>query len=305
LQFSEALANFGLYAAYRIIESHHGELIYSGGDDVLAIVPAEEAIACALGLRMAFQGSPQLSAKNSPYSLLFDQCPEGFIKLKEGDWNLGGRRPSEPSWLLLVPGPLATVSVGIAIGHIKEALQDMIKAAQAAEKRAKTKYTRNALAVTLFKRSGELIEWGTSFVAPEKSGNPSSETSAALRLLSFVQTENRFRNKIDDPRYQPKISGKFPYRLAELLEPYQEFEIQDGFPDCSRPKAMSRELRMIAERETEWVISRQCEKLSASESQELRALCIAFLAELESRNRPICDFYHVFAIEAFIGRLGE
>jgi hypothetical protein len=68
---------------------------------------------------------------------------------------------------------------------------------------------------------------------------------------------------------------------------------------------MSRELRMIAERETEWVISRQCEKLSASESQELRALCIAFLAELESRNRPICDFYHVFAIEAFIGRLGE
>jgi hypothetical protein len=205
----------------------------------------------------------------------------------------------------LVPGPLATVSVGIAIGHIKEPLQDMIEAAQAAEKRAKTKYNRNALAVTLFKRSGELIEWGTSFAAADESSKPKSQKSAALRLLSFVQAENRFRNKIDDPNYQPPIRGKFPYRLAELLSPYQEFEIEDGFPDHSRPKAISREVRMIAEKESDWVISRQCEKLPPEESQKLRALCTAFLAELESRNRPICDFYNLFAIEAFMARQGK
>ena len=302
LQFSEALANFGLYAAYRIVEAHYGQLVYSGGDDVLAMVPAEEAIACAMGLRMAFQGSSKLATRYNP---IFAACPTGFIKLKEGDRNRGGRLPSEPSWPLLVPGPQATVSVGIAIGHIKEPLQDMIDAAHAAEKRAKTKYGRNALALTLFKRSGELIEWGTSFTAPKEGGNPDSEMSSALRLLSFVQGENRFRNKTDDPNYRPPISGKFPYRLAELLEPYQEFETHNGFPDRSQPKIITQDLRTIVERETDWVISRQCERLEESEVQEFRALCNQYLAELESWKRPLCEFYHLFAIEAFTARQEE
>lgn len=296
LQFSEALANFGLYAVYRIVGSHNGQLIYSGGDDVLAMVPAEQSIACAKGLRMAFQGSPELT---TTYNTIFDSCPAGFIKLKEGDRDRGGRRPSEPSWPLLVPGPRATVSVGIAIGHVKEPLQDMIKAAQAAEKAAKTKYDRNALAVTLFKRSGELIEWGTSFTAPEE------KESAALRLLTFVQSKNRFRNKIDDTTYQPPISGKFPYRLAELLQRYQEFETPDGFPDFSQPKPITPVLRKIAEQETAWAISRQCERLKASEAEEFSTLCNAYLTELETRKRPLCEFYHLFAIEAFIARQGE
>src|SRR5690606_28884324 len=40
LQFSEALSNFALKCTRRIVEKHKGRLIYAGGDDVLAILPA-------------------------------------------------------------------------------------------------------------------------------------------------------------------------------------------------------------------------------------------------------------------------
>jgi hypothetical protein len=258
-----------------------------------------KAIVCGLGLRMAFQGSTELWQPGSPYVSIFDPCPGGFIKLSERE-----RRPSEPSWPLLVPGPCATVSVGIAIGHIKEPLQDMINEAQTAEKRAKTEYRRNALALTLFKRSGEMIRWGTSFAAPDKRGNSNPEKSAALRLLNFVQAENRYRRKPDDPKYEPPISGRFPYRLIELLAPYQQFEMQNGDPDFSRPEPMNAELRKIAEKETEWAISRQCENLG-SDRHELLTFCKELLCELEKSERPLCEFYHLFAIEAFIARQGE
>lgn len=246
LQFSEALANFGLYCAQRIVEFHHGQLISSGGDDVLAMLPADEAIACAQGLRLAFQGSPKLA---EVYPALFTKTAEGFVQIADkndfnvGDWNRGCRRPAEPSWPLLVPGPEATISVGLAIGHIREPLQDMVQEAQAAEKRAKAKparkvfdreknqeaeklnegWGRDALAVTLFKRSGETLRWGARFASP------------AFDLLAFFQP--RYRSRLDDPKFAPPISGKFPYRLAELLARY---EVR---------KELTPELKAIATRE--------------------------------------------------------
>ena len=57
LQFSESLANFSLYCTSRIVESFNGRLIYAGGDDVLAMLPASQAMACAIALRDAFQGN--------------------------------------------------------------------------------------------------------------------------------------------------------------------------------------------------------------------------------------------------------
>jgi hypothetical protein len=192
-----------------------------------------------------------------------------------------------------------TYSVGIAIGHIKEPLQDMVEAARAAEDRAKNNLGRNALAVTLFKRSGETIEWGCPFSHGEN--NP----SAALQLLDFIQSDHRFRSKLDAPSEQPPISGRFPYRLIELLAPYQTFEAGNGLGDHSRPEALTANLREIAECEVRWAIQQQCDKLPRAEQQRLLGLCIACLKELEERGAPLCDFYHLFAVEAFIARQGE
>src|SRR5437867_4904625 len=59
-QFSEALANFGLYLVRPVVEHFGGQLIYSGGDDVLAMVPAARAFDCTEALYAAFRGQKRL-----------------------------------------------------------------------------------------------------------------------------------------------------------------------------------------------------------------------------------------------------
>ncbi len=326
LQFSEALANFGLYCARRIVEAHHGQLIYSGGDDVLAMLPAAEAVACAQGLRLAFQGRSQELVQHADgcYAHLFeDGVPEGFVQLKDGDWNRGCRRPVEPSWPLLMPGPRMTVSVGLAIGHIKEPLQDMIREAQAAEKRAKADpekeiydrsdadpakhglrwkhqegWGRDALAVTLFKRSGETIRWGARF------------NSAAFQLLELFQ--KHYRPPLENPKLEMPISSKFPYRVAELLGKF------------GQQATVTSELAEIGQAEFAWITQQQIRQSGPIQSEQqlhqlrdlLRQNATAYLHELRDfawdrptpnggkertqAARPLSEFINLFALEAFI-----
>lgn len=310
LQFSEALANFALYAARRIVEHHHGQLIYAGGDDVLAMLPADEALACARGLSLAFKGSPELWSNGSIYHHIFDDCPKGFVRLKDGGWASGARQPGEPSWPLLVPGEHASVSVGIAIGHIKEPLQDMVREAQAAERRAKAKPMRrvldrqtgqerdtlsdgwagNAVAVTLFKRSGETIRWGTRF------------GSKAFELLRFLH--QKYRGPIDEPEKKMSISGRFPYRLIEILSRY----------DARQP--LTDDLVAIANADFAYVVEQQASGLDNAEKAEIRDVVSAYLEELRTFSwrdegndrvspRSLSEFYNLLAVEAFVSRSGE
>jgi CRISPR-associated protein Cmr2 len=108
-----------------IVEGDHaGELIYAGGDDVLAFVPLHLVVACAAKLAAAFK--KQLS---------------DFLVDKE-------RTP--------------TLSVGIGIAHFMDPMGGALKLARKAEARAKEK--RNSLAVIVDKRSGPPVEvvgeWG-------------------------------------------------------------------------------------------------------------------------------------------------
>jgi len=213
LQFSEMLGNFALHCARRIVEHFDGRLIYAGGDDVLAMLPADTAIECATALRAAFRGGNELHARCPD---LFQEAPEGCIQLRK---EAARKRyvdsyPSDADPLVsephrfpaLVPGPATDVSCGIAIGHIKAPLQDMVKAAQAAEKRAKTKLGRAACAVTIFKRSGEIREWGFRWKD---------------------RTYPLYKQLLDALRDE-RLSSRFPYKLAALLEPYIDSSATNG-----------------------------------------------------------------------------
>jgi CRISPR-associated protein Cmr2 len=295
---------------------HHGQLIYSGGDDVLAMLPADEAIACATDLRAAFQG--RLADMTRDCRNLFnDKAPEGFL------W------PKDLAWPLLVPGPRMTVSVGVAIGHIKEPLQDMIQEAQRAEKRAKADpqklvykrksddpsrhgqewvstggWGRNALAVTLFKRSGEMIQWGARF------------GSVAYDLLKMLR--KHFRQPWGKPDAEVPITGRFPYRLAELLSKYG-------------PNKPISDIKDIVLREVQFVVSRQTltDEKSAQlqggggagqpfKREELTTKGDNYLDELAEFSwkrpdsetltrvpRPLQDFINLFLLEAFIRRQAD
>ena len=167
LQFSEALSNFALRCARPIVESFKGRLIYAGGDDVLAMLPADQALDCAEALRVAFRGDPsplhirpegqrdafqqaEIPASISLANPAGPECPGFMVEDRRCD-QLGTPIP------FIVHGPQTDVSVGIAIAHFKQPLQQVVREAQAAEKRAKKEHGRSAVAFTLIKRSGETI----------------------------------------------------------------------------------------------------------------------------------------------------
>lgn len=129
LQFSEALSNFANKIAGSIVEKHGGSLIYAGGDDVMAALPAKNALKCAEELRNAFRGGDNGWFKNQ----------------------------------IMVPGNKADVSCGITLAHCKYPLQRAVEEARRAEKRAKNQYCRGAFAVSLLKRGGEIIHWGAKW----------------------------------------------------------------------------------------------------------------------------------------------
>lgn len=221
LQFSEALTNFALKCARPVVEAFDGRLIYSGGDDVLAMLPADSALPCAQALRMAFRGDPALKtflntqAKQLPTSatpnyaktMANTECllgahqtgsgpVHGFMcRLDKQQQHSDGSSKPIP---FLVPGPATDCSVGLAVAHFKTPLQDVVREAQAAEKRAKKKLGRAAIALTLLKRSGETIEWGCNW----KDGG----------LELYQQLAEALANG--------RLTNRFPYRVSQLLEPY-------------------------------------------------------------------------------------
>jgi CRISPR-associated protein Cmr2 len=118
---STALANFALHFVPQIVAKYNGELIYAGGDDVLALLPTVSALACACELSNTFRE----------------------------DWKTDG-----DSHERLLMGNKATVSAGLAVVHYKEDLRFALDAARKAEKAAKAA-GRDALQVAVCRRSGE------------------------------------------------------------------------------------------------------------------------------------------------------
>ena len=280
LQLSEALSNFALYCVRPIVESFDGRLIYAGGDDVLAFLPADTALDCAEALQSAFRGDATLESllaaaakpllkshqenrrKNSPYQ-----------PLAAGNHLLSGHSKTSPGFLVrndgkipfVVPGPAVTASVGIAIAHFKAPLQDVIREAQAAEKRAKI--TRNAVSMTLIKHSGETIEWGCQW---------SSGGLEFYRLIALAREGEK-----------PIISAKFPYRFAELLTPYRTATtglMKSGPTGVSSVPTFP--TRQVIEVEFEHVLRRQVETADKAKAEDFqkdaRTALAGYLDTLES-----------------------
>jgi CRISPR/Cas system-associated protein Cas10 (large subunit of type III CRISPR-Cas system) len=117
-KFSRQLTEFA-GKARELVRKHSGCLIYSGGDDVLAFVPADKSLGCARELH------------------------DEFGKLLETWKDKEGKSP--------------TLSVGLAIGHCLEHLEDLLNYARAAEKAAKEP-DRDGLAVHLHPRGGPPVK---------------------------------------------------------------------------------------------------------------------------------------------------
>lgn len=251
--FSEALSNFALYCARPIVEHFKGQLIYAGGDDVLAMLPANQAIPCAQALRDAFQGT---LAEEINGVKAHDAQNGGFMTSERKKTKTSKEYPENEQLIpFLVPGTKMDVSVGIAIGHTSSALQDLVRCAQIAEKRAKNTLGRAALALTLMKRSGEITEWGCKW------------NSQGLALQDALKEEI----------VNNKLSNKFPNRVAELLTPY-----------LSSPTKISTMQNVLTPEETKDIIKcefffalkRQSNEMKKDKAKEIKTLLGEYISSL-------------------------
>jgi CRISPR-associated protein Cmr2 len=166
-------------------------------------------------------------------------------------------------------------------------LQNLIAAARAAEKRAKKHYNKSAFAVSLLKRSGETTEWGARWC------------DGALEL------SRRFRQL----RENEALSGKFPYALAELLEPYREWESGTSRTEKPLVRKDGFNIEKIFELELQHVCVRQGRKgwADSDEGKKFMELAINnYLgALLNAGNRRLADFVGPFVTTAFLDRGAE
>jgi hypothetical protein len=270
LQFSQALSNFAVHIVPRIVQAHGGRLIYAGGDDVLAMLPAVAALACADDLQRAFSG------KSPRKSCGVKEISPGFLSIKE-DQN---RNPIP----LLVPGSAATASCGIAMAHFKEPLQDVVREAQDSEKRAKKHFKeqneKNAFAVSVCKHSGEISQWTASF-KEEKAAFP------AYSLIMHAMGENI-------------VSDKFPHRLLEFIAPYRSSGHMKDASDFDFTQAATHDLDLTLDRQ-------RGTNYNTAEGKDIRQrLCDAVSGYLKNLSGTTTEKHDQFAglltVAAFLAR---
>ncbi|MDX9859214.1 MAG: type III-B CRISPR-associated protein Cas10/Cmr2 [candidate division Zixibacteria bacterium] len=118
IRFSQALSGFASEAK-KVVAECQGFTVYTGGDDVLGFVPVDQVIQCAERLHEAF------GRTLSEFEVMADGRP--------------------------------TLSIGVAICHFLESLEDILRFGRDAERAAKNRPEGNGLAIHLYPRSGAPI----------------------------------------------------------------------------------------------------------------------------------------------------
>jgi|SRR5579875_771279 len=218
-QFSQALAGFAGKAA-RIVGKHQGVLVYSGGDDVLAFVPLDRCLECAHALHEAFGTAL-------------------------ADWS---QRPN----------PELTLSVGLAIAHFMEPLEDLLRYGRAAEKHAKQprpgdlphQADRNGLAVHVVKRGGEPVAVRMNW--PDGAGQ-TNPTDHLRQLADWLADQS--------------VPGTLPYDLHALARVYEHW------PAKTVTDAIRRDVLAVLERK---------QPRGASKMKDIKKLIQAHVQDAQS-----------------------
>ena len=182
---SESLGDFSLYGVDRIINKHHGTLIYAGGDDVCAVMPVETSLKAAREIEQYYTSTYKWIQK--------DKAPEDV----------------SDSWLP-APGKLSinlgkgdgiSISAAILICHHKESLTQMIaEAHHLLDDKAKKEAGKNACAIEIRKRSGGSRYFVRKW-SDEQTWKSFSEIGEAIKSKNKAQ-----------------VSSSVVYRLEQLRD---------------------------------------------------------------------------------------
>lgn len=176
---STALNNFTSQVP-ALVNEYSGFLVYAGGDDVLALLSVDDALACANALRQ-----------------LYNRCFAEQNQVQEADGH------SQIT---------SSLSGALMYCHYKSPLaQNLAKAHPLLDDIAKDECGRDSLAVRVMKPGGEHCTWSTPWDLPAKNADelPSNRIAALNELVALLMAE-----KVGDDRF----SRKFFFKLEELVE---------------------------------------------------------------------------------------
>jgi CRISPR-associated protein Cmr2 len=237
---SRALADFAHRVVPWVVEQEFGgRLIYAGGDDVLALAPASEALDLAARLQQLY---------SSPWVLDTQPDRTAWDRHAVGTWNpYEGRRrfriPAAPKGraitlpligeyphvcdvtrvgpsdimptggavgeLIPMPGPYQSVSAGIVYAHFKTPLQCVIKQAKSLlDDQAKESKGRSAVAMSLWSRGGPKADTALRWYGlPDQHDDISTRPRAPDAAVRVRRLINAFRGD--------QLPGRLPYKLRE------------------------------------------------------------------------------------------
>lgn len=271
----DGLSKFACRELPDLTRQFSGYLVYAGGDDVLALVPARMAVDFAIEIQRVFSDT------------------------------------MEPA-LTFLPDARFTLSVGIGIGHHRAPLQDIIEEARTAESCAKAKHLPEDLRggridIRILVRSGSLLTW---HVGGDSGGTDLYQYLSGVFDASELESgevswcgkwRTRKPTKHQDA---PPISRSFFYQVIHRLKDYPaNAPLTPPLEEIVRA-----ELRILIE-------DRDHVTASAPKSLrgELRTRCEAYLAEILDQATAagthsatgggrLQDFISLFALESFLNR---
>lgn len=144
---SRTLGIFSCFVRHVVEEEYKGMLVYAGGDDVFAILPADKVLECANKLRKMYSGIYQETLK---------------IDGKKYEFKNQMLFVDDKPYTIMM-GESASMSAGIAIIHHKSPLRTAIQLARNAEHYAKEELGRNAFGMYIVRRSGQMEEIGSKW----------------------------------------------------------------------------------------------------------------------------------------------
>lgn len=220
---SRAVTTFAnLLVPWVVEREHHGRLVYAGGDDVLALAPAEDALSIAARLQQLWSAAwivdttPGCSAFKRPQKgESLDACRDRFhVLVAEPGAVIDPDAPRAATHagtgeipagvttagrIIPMLGRHQSISAGIAYGHHKTPLGLLVgEARHALHAIAKEGAGRGAVAEVLYTRGGPKVR--SVFQWHGHSGAPQDMVAVARRLRLAFKLK--------------KIPGRLPYKLA-------------------------------------------------------------------------------------------
>lgn len=254
-----------------LVEAHNGVTVYAGGDDVLALLPLPDAVACALALEGAYRG-----AFKDAIAALSDKHREGTR---------------------------ATLSASLIFADAQLPLRQVLgEAHHLLDKVAKEENGRDSIAVALWKPSGVTAQWVTTWPHLRGPGTGESSTDPAHALGKLGGYFRATSRGADPRRERALISNSLLYRwreqLSQLFEatldvPGTVEQLPDGFDNRIAGNLMMALLIQSQEISGDAGVE-ACTRAIA----EVRAIC------QQHRNRPLisseCAPERTFTFDALV-----